>query len=283
MHYEVRNRIMVERSSLKKGIAPRQDGPPIKVLVVDEHPLIRAGLVQSLAGLGQSVEVFQAGSVRDALAELAAHPDTTLTIADLTLPDAQGADVLERIGRAHAKVPLVVLSATDDRAKVLGALAQGAKGFISKRSSCAVLLSALRLVLTGDVYIPPEALRADKPPLPSSLEPTLQRIGSDAGLTERQLQVLALLMQGKPNKSIARALHVAEGTVRVHVAAILRRLGVANRTEAVGMVNRRGVDLPATAGTDVPHRTTRWRAADHDVNGAPVAWFAARTAPLAKN
>jgi DNA-binding NarL/FixJ family response regulator len=221
----------------------------MKVLIVDDHPLIREALANVRAELGPQVVALQAESLKGALAELTAHPDTTLILLDLMLPDAEGMSVLEQVRQAHPSVPVVVLSATDNRATVLAAIDGGAMGFISKRAASPVLVNALRLVLAGEVYIPPEVLRAETLPRPiagATAAPAAgsRRTGEELGLTPRQMDVLTLLVQGKPNKVICRELGLAEGTVKTHTAAIFRALAVANRTQAVFAVSRLGIQLP---------------------------------------
>ena len=221
------------------------------VLIVDDHPLVREALARALAQLGYDMRVFQAGSVAGALSELQAHPAMGFILLDLMLPDAQGTTALERLRQARPDVPAAILSAEDGRLTVLAAFAHGARGFISKRSSYAVLVNALRLVLAGHTYIPPEILHAEAvPPALASaagraLEPRCA--DGDPGLTPRQMEVLALLAQGKPNKVISRELRLAEGTVKTHAAAIFRRLRVANRTQAVFAMNRLGIKLALPA------------------------------------
>jgi DNA-binding NarL/FixJ family response regulator len=225
----------------------------MKVLIVDDHPLIREALANVLAELGREVTVLQAESLKGALAELAAHPDTTLILLDLMLPDAEGTSVLGEVRQAYPDVPVVVLSANDNRATVLAAIDGGAMGFISKRSASPVLVNALRLVLAGEVYIPPEVLRAETLPRPvagAALAAGTRRTGEELGLTPRQMDVLTLLVQGKPNKVICRELGLAEGTVKTHTAAIFRALAVSNRTQAVFAVSRLGIQLPFLPSPD---------------------------------
>jgi DNA-binding NarL/FixJ family response regulator len=231
----------------------------MKVLIVDDHPLIREALANVLAELGPQVVVLQAESLKGALAELTAHPDTTLILLDLMLPDGEGTSVLDQVRQAHPGVPVVVLSATDNRATVLAAIDGGAMGFISKRSASPVLVNALRLVLAGEVYIPPEVLRAETLPRPAAgaglaSAPGNRRTGEELGLTPRQMDVLTLLVQGKPNKVICRELGLAEGTVKTHTAAIFRALAVSNRTQAVFAVSRLGIQLPFVAASGVGER-----------------------------
>jgi DNA-binding NarL/FixJ family response regulator len=234
----------------------RADQEPLKILIVDAHPLMRDGLANVLAGLAQRVEVQQADSVQGTLAELAAHPDTALVLLDPSMPEGDGTWVLERIHETHPRIPVVVISGATDHSTVKAVIRSGAMGFISKRSAPPVLLSALRLVLAGEVYVPPEVLRnqllthspatSSSAPLPGAGR---GRGGADLELTRRQLDVLALLVQGKPNKVICRELGLAEGTVKAHTAAIFRALRVSNRTEAGFAVNYLGIQLPAAGGS----------------------------------
>lgn len=229
----------------------------MKILIVDDHPLIVQGLTVALHDIDPSVESETAGSADQALAVLDQNTPLALILLDLGLPGAQGLDLLTRIREQRPEVPVVVLSANDDRETVLGSLDAGAMGFISKRSATAVLVSALQLVLSGGVYIPPQVLAAvpvAKPvspiaPIGQSAAPEGRRVTpSDLGLTERQAEVLALLVEGKPNKIICRELQVSEGTVKTHVSAILRALNVGNRTQVLFALSRLGVQLPTRVG-----------------------------------
>jgi DNA-binding NarL/FixJ family response regulator len=216
----------------------------LKVLVVDDHPLICEALRQVLKALDKDIELREAGSGRDALAAAGSGDDFDLVLLDLALPDADGFEVLRELRERHPSFPVVVLSASEQADVVMRALDAGAMGFIPKTSSNEVLLGALRLVLSGGVYLPAEVLRhARLPALAAAAAVTSYR---DVGLTERQAQVLALMVQGKPNKIICRELALAEGTVKIHVTAILKVLEVANRTQAVIAVGKLGLKLPAT-------------------------------------
>jgi DNA-binding NarL/FixJ family response regulator len=176
--------------------------------------------------------------------------DLGLILLDLNLPDRDGFSVLRELRERYPAISVVVLSAQHDRASVIKALELGALGFIPKSGQREVMLSALQLVFAGGIYIPPEILMRDEPPLPRP--PKLPGVAAhvapvtpaDLGLTGRQLDVLALMMQGKPNKAICRVLDLAEPTVKNHVTAILKALNVTNRTEAVLEVGELGWDLP---------------------------------------
>lgn len=228
----------------------------MKLLIVDDRPLIREGLANVLRELDTQLEVLEAETAEEALEVLAQPAPVALILLDLTLPGAAGMSLLEQIRAERAEIPVVVLSANDDRGTVLGAIDAGAMGFISKRSPTQVLVNALRLVLAGGVYVPPQALDGgiaktvtpvDAVARASAADRPL-RTPLDLGLTERQADVLALLVQGKPNKAICRELDLAEGTVMTHITAILRALGVANRTQALFALSRLGIQLVRPTG-----------------------------------
>ena len=218
----------------------------MKVLVVDDHPLIRQALLVVLTQLDSDLQVLEAGNCQDALALAESNTDLDLVLLDIHLPGVSGLDALQSFRERVPAVPVVVISASEDPDDVTRALDAGAMGFIPKSQSSQVMINALRLVLAGGVYLPPEmvrhAPRSGAPRTASSASVTGYR---DIGLTERQAQVLALLIQGKPNKLICRDLDLAEGTVKIHITAILKALKVSNRTQAVIEVSRLGLKLPA--------------------------------------
>lgn len=201
----------------------------MKFLVVDDHALTREGVRLALSTLGNQVSVLDASNVEEALASIERHTDIDLVLLDLGLPGAGGLSLLNDLRRDQNTVPVVVISAADDRGHVIKALDCGALGFIPKSSSVEVMLQAIRLVLSGGTYIPQQAL-VPRPRVPGSARADQQRARD---LTERQRQILAVMVQGKPNKIIAAELNISEATVKSHVTEILRVLGVTNRTQAV--------------------------------------------------
>ena len=227
----------------------------MKILVVDDHVLIREALRGVLKELKQDAVVLEAADCRQAMASVQSQTDLGLILLDLNLPDRDGFSVLGELRERYPAISVVVLSAQQDRGSVIRALDLGALGFIPKSGQRDVMLSALRLIFSGGIYIPPEILMRDEPSLaqPSPAQPKLTRSAAimtpvkpaDLGLTGRQLDVLALMMQGKSNKAICRALDLAEPTVKNHVTAILKALKVTNRTEAVVAVRELGWELPA--------------------------------------
>jgi len=221
----------------------------VKILVVDDHALIREALRGVLKEVKGDAVVLEASTCSQAMQVIAAHPDLGLVLLDLNLPDRDGFSVLTELGERYPAISVVVLSAQQDRASVVKALDLGALGFIPKSGQREVMLSALQLVLAGGIYIPPEILGRDEPSArpPDEKPPVATRPAvspSDLGLTERQVDVLSLMMKGKSNKAICRVLNLAEPTVKNHVTAILRALGVSNRTEAVIAVAELGWKLP---------------------------------------
>ena len=214
----------------------------MKFLLVDDHALIRDALRSILKELAGDATVLEAADCRQAMRLIEDHPDLQLILLDLNLPDRDGFAVLADLRRRYATISIVVLSAFHDRQNVLRALDLGALGFIPKSAARNVMVNALRLVFSGAVYIPPEALEPAEARQTSST--ATPQSPSDLGLTERQLEVLALMMQGKSNKAISRRLDTAEATVKHHVTAILKALKVTNRTEAVIAVAALGWDLP---------------------------------------
>jgi DNA-binding NarL/FixJ family response regulator len=233
----------------------------VKILVVDDHPLILEALHHVLRALDGEAAIHDARTADDGKRLVAEHPDARLLILDLSLPGAGGFGLLQEIRTAYPSIPVVVLSASDQREDIMRAIDLGAMGYIPKSSSNQVMLQALRLVLSGGVYLPSIALAmrdapADEPPRVAE-GVAARATPRELGLTARQAQVLALILQGKPNKVICRELGLAEGTVKIHVAAILRALNVSTRTQAVIEASRLGLRLesalPAGVGTHDRH------------------------------
>lgn len=209
------------------------------VLIIDDHPLFRAGIATLIAGIAEDARLIELASCEEALGWLAANPSPAVVLLDLKLPGMDGMTGLSALRDASPATPLVVLSATEDGSQVRRALAEGAMGYIPKSSEGAVIQHAIRLVLAGGVYLPVNVM--DEPvEAPAAAPPAAGAVV----LTRRQREVLELLAHGRSNKEIASALELAENTVRVHVAAILKSLDVRNRTEAgyravsLGLIDR---------------------------------------------
>jgi len=211
----------------------------MKILVVEDHVLMREALSGVLKELkGDAAVIVEAPDSRQAMRLIEQNPDVELVLLDLGLPDRDGFEILSELAERYPTISVVVHSAHQDRERVMKALDLGAVGFIPKSAQREVMLSAFNLIFSGGIYIPPEILdRGQATPMSaqtrpaSSLKPPVS--AADLGLTERQMEVLALMMRGKSNKAICRVLDLAEPTVKIHVSAILKALKVANRTEAV--------------------------------------------------
>jgi DNA-binding NarL/FixJ family response regulator len=216
----------------------------MNVLVVDDHALFREGLKFLLRELDSSLAVDEAGDCAAAL-ERAAARSYDLVLLDLNLPGLRGMDALAALRNALPGAPTVVLSGEDSPELVRNAIKAGAMGFIPKSSTREVLIQALRLVFAGGVYLPPAALDTHTVAAPLAAPAA----GADSpagrlGLTPRQMDVLRCVIQGKPNKSIARELDISEGTVKAHLSAVMQALGARNRTEAVYAAAKLGLRLP---------------------------------------
>jgi DNA-binding NarL/FixJ family response regulator len=213
-------------------VAPGERKVQMKILVIDPHPLVREGLRHVLTQLCTEVTLVEAAAGHEALDQVSANPDTNFALLDLDLPDMDGFCALAALRKRCPATPVVVLSAHCDRDTVVKAIDMGAMGFISKSVGTQVILNALRLVLSGSVYVPMEAL--SQVSFGSGLRETKSSKGAEEGvLTKRQREVLALMAQGKSNKIICRELGLSEGTVKIHVSAILRALMVTSRMQAV--------------------------------------------------
>lgn len=223
----------------------------MKVLVVDDHVLIREALRGVLIELVSDVAIVDAPDSRQAMQCIEEHPDLELILLDLKLPDGSGFDVLAALRERYPSISVVMLSASSDRDDIARALELGALGFIPKSTEREVMLSAFKLIFSGGVYVPPEILRAPQATPSAGASP--ERSGrlpsaADIDLTGRQMEVLALMMQGKSNKAICRALDLAEPTVKNHVTAILKALKASNRTEAVIAAGVLGLATPRVGG-----------------------------------
>jgi DNA-binding NarL/FixJ family response regulator len=249
----------------------------MKALLLDDHPLILTAMQALVQGLGPHVQADGVETPEELRSYLAAHPDVDILLLDLKLGNSDGFDLLDELRDSHPALPVVIVSASENPADVRRALDSGAVGFVPKRASNEMLFEALHMVLSGGVFMPPmpgqpydvrpslsDASRTaqldehDEPTRPAplvsapvGLPPRMpgnplrdearatQALFDTLGLTPRQLEVLRLLLQGQPNKMIARELGLSVETIKDHVAAVLRALGVNSRTQAVLAVNHR--------------------------------------------
>ena len=204
----------------------------MKILIVDDHSLFREGLSHVLQALEESVIILEAPSCALAIQYVNENTDLDLVLLDLNMPGEDGFSALTSFTQTHPALPVVVLSGSTLRSDMQRALNSGAMGFIPKDTDSAIMLNALRLVLSGGIYMPTSMIQ----------QQVLNHIDNDASiLTPRQLQVLALLVQGHSNKMIASEMDLAEATVKMHITSILKSLGVSNRTQAAMAAEKMGL------------------------------------------
>ncbi|MBU2962352.1 response regulator transcription factor [Citreicella sp. C3M06] len=215
---------MNERLKLKN------DGRQIRALVVDDHPLFCDALTLTLQSIADFEEIRTAGTLEKALSIVTNDALPDLVILDLNLPDVNGLDGLVRLRTAAPRAAILIASSMADNRMISHALKAGADGFVPKHSQRSVFRRAFEAVADGvpfvpDGYIDPHEPNSDSPP-----DDALTRLGT---LTNQQARILSLICEGKLNKQIAYDLTIAETTVKAHVTAIMRKLGVHSRTQAV--------------------------------------------------
>ncbi len=211
----------------------------MKLLVVDDHPLLRGGLRGLLLQIGEDTVVLQAGDAAEALALIALHADLDIVVLDIAMPGMNGLQAIAEFGRTRPELPVIVLSSSESPEDVRQALAQGALGYVPKSASQQTLLAAIWLVLNGDLYVPPFVLDDSR-----TARLSHSRTDSSANkpiLTDRQMEVLRLLCQGQSNKMIALDLDLSEKTVKAHVTAIFKILNVISRTQAAAIARETGL------------------------------------------
>ncbi|MEZ5619062.1 MAG: response regulator transcription factor [Rhodocyclaceae bacterium] len=209
----------------------------LRLLVIDDHAMVREGLQQLLRKLGPSVAQYEAQDAESALLLMETEKEFDLVLLDIMLPGTNGLSLLGILRKRFPAVPVVVLSALDDLDTINRAMRLGAAGYVAKSVSGEMLLDALRRVLAGEIYLPP--LLQDK--LSMSLDRGAGRgrnLNDRYGLTEGQRRVTELLREGKSNREIGDLLGLTEGTVKVHVSKIFRKLGVVSRAEAIALFQR---------------------------------------------
>ena len=209
----------------------------MKILVVDDHALVREGLCQVLQGLADQVEVLQAGTCTQGFAIAQSHADIDLVLLDYHLPDMTGLTALKIFGNRHPELPIIMLSGSANMQVMRHVIQAGASGFVTKSALSDELLFAVRQVLDGSEYVPPNFDETSANPQSASDK---KADASRTGLTQKQELVLRELLDGRSNREIADAISISEETVKTHVAAILRHFDVQNRTQAVVAAARRG-------------------------------------------
>ncbi|UCE31647.1 MAG: response regulator transcription factor [Burkholderiales bacterium] len=213
----------------------------MRVLIIDDHALVRDGIATVIRSLDPDAEIGHAGTCAEGMAAAESAP-WDLVLLDLNLPDRPGFHALEHFRSTYPEMPVAVVSGQEDRDTVVRALDLGAKAFLPKSSDTDRIRAGLEALLDGRVFLPESVLHERIGTAPSA-EASGDR-SKPWNLTERQLEVLALIVAGLPNKLIARRLDIADSTVKIHVSAILRELRVTSRTQAVIAVAKYGVKLP---------------------------------------
>jgi DNA-binding NarL/FixJ family response regulator len=247
--------MLYSRQTARKTDSKASAFAGLTVLIADDHHLVREGLKLCLQAVEADVTVLEAETLQSAIDTYHACPEIDVVLLDLTMPGVQGT-TLDSFAQSCPDARIVVVSATYDMKTVQAALGKGILGFIPKLAGKSAFINALRFVLEGGIYIPPEALMPDPFALAAALTPAPVQLGASiapvessarraealrgAKLTARQIDVLAQLLDGKPNKQICRELNLSLGTVKCHVGAILGALEVNSRAEAIAAADKRG-------------------------------------------
>ena len=211
------------------------------ILLADDHALFRDGIRYVLQQLDDEVDILDAASFPEALRHAEEHPKIDLALIDLNMPGGDGAPSVRVFHLRYPDIPLVVVSGSEHRDDIERVMEFGAMGYVSKMTSGKVMLSALRMVLEGGVYLPPQLLQQTMADMDHGTADKRSCRSNEFGLTVRQMEVLRYLAEGKPNKDIAREMNLAEGTIKIHVAAVFQALHVNSRLEAVRVGQRLGL------------------------------------------
>ncbi|MDD4911359.1 MAG: response regulator transcription factor [Sideroxydans sp.] len=223
----------------------------IKVLLVDDHALFRDGMRYVLQQIGTDVEILDTGNFAEAVQLATINSDLDLALLDLNMPDSEGVASLQLFHQRFPSIPLVVISGSEQRDDIEDVMNLGAMGFISKMLPSKVMLSALQIVMNGGIYVPPQLLMQAVSRMDAGIPLADKRSqrASKFGLTPRQLEVLQNLSEGLSNKDIAQKMDLAEGTIKIHVAAIYQALHVSARVDAVSTARRFGFIADADSDT----------------------------------
>jgi DNA-binding NarL/FixJ family response regulator len=208
----------------------------LNLLVVEDHALVREGLLATVKNLGDETKTFGVADANEAIGVLEKE-DIDLMILDLMLPGTKGQTFLPVVRRRFPTVPVVFLSAMDDAETVSRAMKAGASGFVSKSGSSSDLLEALRAVLSGEIWLPAKLRELTN--RSESAQGEGKTLAQRFGLTAAQARVLELLIEARSNRQIGEVLGLTEGTVKIHVSAIMKAMGVNNRSEAALLATRR--------------------------------------------
>lgn len=208
----------------------------MKILIVDDHSLFREGLCHILASLDKEVIILEASDYDSAMNYTATHPDLDLVLLDLNLPGKDGFAALSNLSDKYPALPVVILSASNQRSDMQRALDSGAMGYIPKETSSSIMLNALQIIMSGGIYIPPNMAQHEN-------LSDLNKMATHFNLTPRQAEVLALMVDGSSNKKIADELNLTEATVKVHITSIFKAMNVRNRTQAAMAAERHQLNM----------------------------------------
>jgi DNA-binding NarL/FixJ family response regulator len=215
-------------AGVKKTGGGRVEQQKTRIVIADDHPLVRGALRQAVASAVENAEIQECGSLQEVTKALETSGDVDLVLLDLAMPGVRGFSGLMVLRAQHPGAPVVVVSGNEDRSVIRLCMDFGASGFIPKSTDIATMQAAIRAVLAGDVWAPADVdLSA---PVDRDMADSVRRLAS---LTPQQVRVLMMLSEGLLNKQIAYELSVSEATVKAHVSAILQKLGVESRTQAV--------------------------------------------------
>lgn len=219
---------------------------PIRLIIADDHALVRGGFASLINMLNKNAEILESNSFDKTLSILSQESSIDMVLLDLNMPGMNGMSGIREICSKWPDVPVVVVTVNDDSKSVHDALRAGAMGYIPKSSTPNVTMSAIRLVLSGGIYLPPIALHMDialhmELPKDSGTQTVIDRAkiqntvltSNEYKLTKRQIEILDLMTEGKQNKVIAENLGLTTGTIKMHISRIFKALNVKNRTEAV--------------------------------------------------
>lgn len=223
----------------------------LQVLMADDHALFRDGMRYVLQQLSDQVDILCAGDFAETLRQAETNPGIDLALIDLNMPGSDGVASIRIFHQRFPGIPLVVVSGSEQRAEIEWVMEYGAMGFISKMSSGKEMVNALRIVLNGDIYFPQQLL-----PQPQAAAVAGHAVMEDRsslhtnkhGLTKRQMEALQHLAEGLSNKEIAQKMNLAEGTIKVHVAAAYQVLQVSSRLDAVRRAQKLGLITLAREG-----------------------------------
>ncbi|WP_099867869.1 response regulator [Pararhizobium haloflavum] len=219
----------------------------LTIIIADDHPLFRGALRQALVGLGEDTRIVEAGDFNTARQAALDNREADLVLLDLTMPGVSGLSGLIAFRAEFVSLPVVVVSASDDPATIRRSLDLGASGFIPKSASIDDIREAARRVLDGGLWTPPAINIDDEPE--TDVTDLIRRLQT---LTPQQSRVLGMLAEGLLNKQIAYELGVSEATIKAHVSAVLQKLDVDSRTQAVIQLSKIGVGALPSMQSETP-------------------------------